>query len=96
MAIEEINGIWKFADNKTMITFQLSERDSIVKIDDEIIPVKVNKFDSDNKVLTLFNDNNPSTVWSIRQIYDENNRFTLQMTLDDGIHKLTFPLSTKE
>jgi hypothetical protein len=83
-ALDEISGVWKVSDEKTMVAFQLAGSASVVRVDDQPIPVTVDKFDSDNKVLTLLVRNNPSTVWSVRQIFDENGHFTLQVTLEDG------------
>ena len=83
-ALDEINGIWKANKENAMVVFQLDEGASTVKINEKSFPVTISDFDSDNKIVTLRLREDPSVIWSVRQIFDETNHFTLQMTLEDG------------
>jgi hypothetical protein len=83
-AISEISGVWQVHGGTTVVTFQLEGKNAIVKVDDEVFPVKIDAFESERKVLTLLATSDPPTTWSVRQVFDEENNFTLKISLDGG------------
>ena len=67
-----------------MVTLKLDGKMKSVDINGKEIPVVVRSYDDENKIITLVVDNNPAIIWTVRQIFDKDGKFTLNLTLQDG------------
>lgn len=84
IALSDISGVWRANQDGTMITFRLDGSDNSIEIDGEVFPIAVKSYDDANNILTMFVNGNSTAVWSVRQIFDDDGRFTLNLTLHDG------------
>ncbi|SDN60630.1 DUF2628 domain-containing protein [Vreelandella arcis] len=84
--LEEVSGVWVSESDNTMVRVDFRDSDnSHLTIDGERIPVNITNVDRDNAIVTFrLVLNGQSYDWSLRQIFNDNNGFTLQMTLHDG------------
>lgn len=84
--LEEVSGVWVSDTDNTMVRVDFRDRDSShLTIDGERFPVTITNVDRDNTIVTFrLVLNGQSYDWSLRQIFNDNNEFTLQITLHDG------------
>ncbi|MGM0695070.1 MAG: DUF2628 domain-containing protein [Pseudomonadota bacterium] len=84
--LEEVSGVWVSDTENTMVRIDFRDRDSSqISIDGERFPVTINNVDRNNSIVTFhIVINGQSYDWSLRQIFNDNNEFILQMTLHDG------------
>lgn len=84
--LEDVSGVWVSESDNTMVRVDFRDRDSShLTIDGERFPVTITNVDRDNAIVAFrLILNGQSYVWSLRQIFNDNNEFTLQMTLHDG------------
>lgn len=84
--LEDVSGVWVSDADNTMVRVDFRNRDnSQLNINGERFPVTINDVDRDNAVVTFrLNINGQPYTWSLRQIFNDHNEFTLQMTLHDG------------
>lgn len=84
--LEDVSGVWSsdYDNSMIQIDFRTSGQSNLT-VNGEFIPVRIAEVDQDNAIvafnLTL---NGQQHTWSLRQIFQENNYFTLQLTLHDG------------
>ncbi len=83
-ALTEVSGVWRADQDGAMVAFKLTGKIKSIKIQDNEFPVIVKNYDDENKIITLVVNNNPAMIWSVRQIFDEDGNFTLNLTLHDG------------
>ena len=83
-ALSDISGVWRANQDGAMVTFKLEGKNKSVEINGQVFPVTIKDHDDENKVLTMIVNGNPSAIWSVRQIFDKDGRFTLNLTLHDG------------
>jgi len=83
-ALTDISGVWRANQDGTMVTFKLDTNIKTIDINGKEYPIAVMSFDNDNKILTLMVNNNPNLIWAVRQIFEKDGRFTLNLTLHDG------------
>lgn len=84
--LEEVSGVWVSEYDNTMVRVDFRDSDtSHLTIDGERFPVTITEVDQDNAIVTfrLILDGQ-SYVWSLRQVFSDDNSFTLEMTLHDG------------
>ena len=67
-----------------MVSLKLDGKMKTIDINGKEFPVAVKSFDNENKIITLVVNNNPAMIWSVRQIFDKDGKFTLNLTLQDG------------
>ena len=67
-----------------MVSLKLDGKMKTIDINGKEFPVAVKSFDNENKIITLVVNNNPAMMWSGRQIFDKDGKFTLNLTLQDG------------
>lgn len=84
--LEDVSGVWVSEYENTMVRVDFRHRDrSHLTINGERVPVTITEVDLDNAIVSFrLMLNGQSYVWSLRQIFYDNNEFTLQMTLHDG------------
>ncbi|HCG7068563.1 hypothetical protein [Vibrio parahaemolyticus] len=87
IALTDISGVWRTDQDGTLVALRLDENIKTITVAGTSVPVRIKSFDNNNKILTLTVNNNPDIVWSIRQVFYETNRFTLTLTLDNGIQE---------
>lgn len=83
-AIGDINGAWKVDSSGALVTFQISKPEGKITINDSMFRARPDKFDNDNKILTVYIDDEINQPWTIRQVFDEKGHFTLQVTTETG------------
>lgn len=84
--LADVSGVWRGDTDGAMITISLSGKTKVLNINGSQIPVTVQSIDQDNHIVTLGVDlaNGQQVSWALRQLFDKEGRFTLQMTLHDG------------
>ncbi|PFG51513.1 uncharacterized protein DUF2628 [Marinobacter sp. LV10R520-4] len=84
--LADVSGVWRGNTDGAMITISLAEKTKDLNINGTRIPVTVQSVDQENHVVTLGVDlaNGQQASWALRQLFDQERRFTLQMTLHDG------------
>jgi len=83
-AMSDISGVWRANQDGAMVTFRLIGNEKSIEINGQAFPVAVKSYDDENKILTMVVNGNSSAIWSVRQIFDNDGRFTLNLTLHDG------------
>ena len=83
-ALTDVSGVWRANQDGAMVTLKLDGKMKSVDINGKEIPVVVRSYDDENKIITLVVDNNPAIIWTVRQIFDKDGKFTLNLTLQDG------------
>ncbi len=83
-ALTDISGVWQANKDGSMVIFRLDEQDKSIDINGQVFPVSVESYDTENTTLTLIVNGNPSIIWSVRQIFENDGGFTLNLTLHDG------------
>jgi len=83
-ALSDISGVWRANEDGAMVTFRLEGRKKTIEINGKSIPVVVDSFDDENKVLALKVRGSSSMIWTVRQILEPGGRFHLSLTLHDG------------
>lgn len=83
---EDVSGVWVSEYDNTMMHVDFRNRDnSHLTINDEQFPVTITEVDQDNSIVNFrLMLNGQYYTWSLRQIFSDNNDFTLEMTLHDG------------
>lgn len=83
----DISGVWRGDLDGAMITIDLSGKTKVLNINGMQFPVTVKSIDQDNHIITLGVNmaNGQQVFWTLRQLFDEEGHFTLQMTLHNGI-----------
>ncbi|GAB6261260.1 hypothetical protein [Photobacterium sp. R1] len=84
VALTDVSGVWRANQDGTMVTLKLDGKIKTIDINGQEIPVEVQGFDYENKILSLVVNNNPSIIWSVRQIFYKDGTFILSLTLHDG------------
>lgn len=83
--LSDVSGVWRTDTGGDMVTIDLTKASKHLIINGQTIPVRVNNIDSDNGTISLgVNANNELVTWTIRQIFSNDNSFTLQLTLHEG------------
>lgn len=84
--LADVSGVWRGGTDGAMITISLSGKSKVLHINGTQIPVTVQSIDQDNHIVTLGVGlaNGQQASWALRQLFDQEGRFTLQMTLHDG------------
>lgn len=84
--LSEISGVWRGDSDGAMISIDLNGKTKTLNINQIKFPVVVENIDRENHIVVLGVSTNSGgkARWAIRQIFDEDNRFTLSMTLHDG------------
>lgn len=83
MVVEEISRVWTVSNDEVLVTFNLTAEGGTVVIGEESFPVVVDRFDSENKVLTIRFKDQPPTIWLVRQVFDSAGSFTLNVTINN-------------
>ncbi|HTT37255.1 MAG TPA: DUF4339 domain-containing protein [Burkholderiales bacterium] len=83
-ALSDISGVWRANQDGAMVTFRLEGKKKTIEINGKSIPVVVDRFDDDNKILALKVRGSSSMIWTVRQIPEAGGRFHLSLTLHDG------------
>lgn len=87
--LADVSGVWRDDTGGELVTIALNEKWNVVTvltIQEKKIPVKVQAIDLDNHVVSLgvaLSDGQQVT-WAVRQVFNREGRFTLQLTLHDG------------
>lgn len=84
IAISDVSGVWSADSEDTLITIKLNAPNKSITIRENVIPVSIKDYDSDNHIITLVVNSNPSMIWSIRQFFDKDGGFTIRLTLHTG------------
>lgn len=90
--LTDVSGVWQASD-ETMVTIDLANPSgTILRIQEEVIPVTIEQIDQDNNVVVLILTlNGEKEVWSIQKEIQEDESFFIRLTLSDGKqHTLTF------
>lgn len=84
--LADVSGVWVSETDNTMMRIDFRNRDvSYLTINGEQFPVTITNVDRDNAIVTFrLNINGQHYVWSLRQVFNDRNEFTLQITLHDG------------
>ncbi|SFT91678.1 DUF2628 domain-containing protein [Halomonas saccharevitans] len=84
--LEDVSGVWVSELDSTMVRVDFLDRKrSHLTINGERVPVTITEVDLDNSIVSFrLMLNGQSYIWSLRQVFYENNEFTLEMTLHDG------------
>ena len=84
--LADVSGVWRGDTDGAMITISLSGKTKALNINGTQIPVAVQSIDQDNHIVTLgvSMSNGQQVSWALRQLFGQEGRFTLQMTLHDG------------
>jgi len=84
--LTDISGVWQANTDKAVITISLGEKTKSLDINGTHIPVTVQSVDQDSHIVTLsvLLKNGQHVSWSLRQIFDKADSFSLQLTLNDG------------
>lgn len=84
--LADVSGVWRGNTDGAMITISLSGKTKALNLNGTQIPVTVQSIDQDNHIVTLGVDlaNGQEVSWALRQLFDNEGRFTLHMTLHDG------------
>lgn len=84
--LADVSGVWRGDTDGAMIAISLSGKAKVLDVNGTQIPVTVQSIDLDNHIVTLgvALDNGQQVSWALRQLFDKEGRFTLQMTLHDG------------
>jgi hypothetical protein len=90
--ISEMSGTWRSDKNSELIRINLSGDQKAIEIGSSSVPVAINEVDEGAYVIRM--DANPAngdaTVWSLKQIWDDNgSSFTLQFSHDGVEETLT-------
>ncbi len=82
----DVSGVWRGNSDGAMITIKVTGKDKVLDINGRVIPVTIDSIDTENSIISLGvrQANGASLSWSLRQLFDENGSFTLEMTLHDG------------
>lgn len=83
-ALSDVSGVWRADQDGAMVTLRLEGNEKSVEINGQLFPVFIKGYDDDNKIITMITNRNPSEIWSVRQIFYKDGRFTLNLTLHDG------------
>ena len=83
-ALTDVSGVWRANQDGAMVSLKLDGKMKTIDINGKEFPVAVKSFDNENKIITLVVNNNPAMIWSVRQIFDKDGKFTLNLTLQDG------------
>lgn len=85
-AIRDINGEWKVDSSGALVTFQISKPEGKITINDSTFRARPDKFDNDNKILTVYIDDEVGQplIITIRQIFDDKGNFTLRVATEAG------------
>lgn len=90
--LDDVSGVWRASDN-TIIEVATNQQLKTITIDNRKIPVSVSSIDHENNIVNLNVEmqNGSDVIWSIRQFYDDNFSFTIDLTLHDGsLYELGF------
>lgn len=84
--LEEVSGVWVSDLDRSMVSIDFRDRShSRLIINGERFPVTITDVDGDNSIVSFrIMLNSQSHIWSLRQIFNQNNEFTLEMRLHDG------------
>lgn len=84
--LEDVSGVWVSDYDNTMVRVDFRDRDSsYLTIDGNRFPVTITEVDRDNAIVNFrLILNGQSYIWSLRQVFSDNNDFTVEMTLHDG------------
>lgn len=84
--LADVSGVWRGDTDGAIIVISLSGNAKELNINGAQIPVTVQSIDLDNNIVTLGITlvNGQQVSWTLRQFFDEEGGFTLQMTLHDG------------
>jgi hypothetical protein len=84
--LEDVSGVWRGDSDGAMVTITLARNAKAVQINGRQIPVTIRSVDRQNHVVTLGVRlaNGQETSWALQQLFSDDGRFTLQMTLHDG------------
>lgn len=84
LTLADISGVWVSDFDRKLFIFKLIGKNKSIIIDGKRYSVKVRNFEEESDITNFFINSNHSVIWSIRQNYDEEGAFTLDITLDDG------------
>ncbi|MDP3838260.1 MAG: hypothetical protein Q8Q54_04990, partial [Methylococcales bacterium] len=82
--LTDVSGVWRANNDGAMVTIKLDEKIKSINVNGRDIPVTVKSYDDENKIITLVVNNDPAIIWTVRQILDKDEKFTLDFTLQDG------------
>lgn len=82
--LSDVSGVWRANQDGALVTFRLEGNSKSIEIDGQSIPVVVENFDDENKILAMKVNGDSSMIWTVRQIIDGDGKFHLQLTLHDG------------
>lgn len=83
-ALSDVSGVWRANQDGALVTFRLEGKSKSVEIDAQSIPVVIESFDDEDKILAMKVNGDSSMIWTVRQIIDGDGKFHLQLTLHDG------------
>lgn len=86
--LEDVSGVWRGDMDGAMIMISLTGEPKVLSVNGVPIPVSVESIDLENHIITLgvVWVNEQKVFWALRQIFDNEGRFTLHMTLHDGTY----------
>ncbi|RUR51302.1 DUF2628 domain-containing protein [Vreelandella populi] len=84
--LEEISGVWVSDFDNSMVSIDFRDRNrSQLTINGERFPVTITEVDRDNGIVSFrLMLNSQPRIWSLRQVFYENNEFTVEIRLHDG------------
>lgn len=83
-ALTDVSGVWRANTDGAMVTLKLDGKVKTIDVNGDTFTVVVKSYDYDNKIITMVVDNKPEIIWTLRQIFQNDEKFTLNLTLQDG------------
>lgn len=81
----DVSGVWRADDGGEVVSISLASSRKFISVSGEKRPVTIQSVDLDNKIVTFgINLGGNQVSWSIRQIFNSQGSFTLEITLHDG------------
>ena len=84
--LENIDGVWQASDGSEIIEIDLSKHHRLV-VGNKSVPISIRNIDHDNHIVSLVMvdpNTNQNVIWALRQVYDDDGRFTLDLALHNG------------